>query len=52
MIPVSLTLQGFLSYKEPVTIDFSKVEVACISGANGSGKPPVDATSSVGRAQQ
>ena len=38
MIPVSLTLQGFLSYKEPVTIDFSKVEVACISGANGSGK--------------
>ena len=38
MIPISLTLQGFLSYKAPVTIDFSKVEVACISGANGSGK--------------
>ena len=38
MIPISLTLQGFLSYKEPVTIDFSRVEVACISGANGSGK--------------
>lgn len=38
MIPVTLTLQGFLSYKEPVTIDLSKVEVACISGANGSGK--------------
>ena len=38
MIPISLTLQGFLSYKEPVTIDFSGVDVACISGANGSGK--------------
>ena len=38
MIPHTLTLQGFLSYKEPVTIDFSRIEVACISGANGSGK--------------
>jgi len=38
VIPISLTLQGFLSYKEPVTVDFTKVEVACISGANGSGK--------------
>ena len=38
MIPVSLTLQGFLSYKEPVTIDLSRVEVACVSGANGAGK--------------
>lgn len=38
MIPVSLTLEGFLSYKEPVTIDFSRVAVACISGDNGSGK--------------
>ena len=38
MIPVSLMLQGFLSYKEPITIDFSRIEVACISGANGSGK--------------
>ena len=38
MIPVSLTLQGFLSYKELVTIDLSKIEVACISGANGAGK--------------
>ncbi len=38
MIPVSLTLQGFLSYKESVSIDLSPVEVACISGANGSGK--------------
>ena len=38
MIPISLTLRGFLSYKEPVTVDFSRIEVACISGANGSGK--------------
>ena len=38
MIPVSLTLQGFLSYKDPVTIDLSLIEVACVSGANGAGK--------------
>jgi exonuclease SbcC len=38
MIPVKLSLQGFLSYLEPVEIDFSSVSVACISGANGAGK--------------
>ncbi len=38
MIPVKLTLQGFLSYKEPVVVDFSRLDVACISGANGAGK--------------
>ncbi len=38
MIPIKLTLQGFLSYRAETIIDFSGLEVACISGANGAGK--------------
>ncbi|MCI0520268.1 MAG: SMC family ATPase [Chloroflexi bacterium] len=38
MIPLSLTIKGFLSYREAVTLDLSQVELACISGANGAGK--------------
>jgi len=38
MIPVSLQLSGFLSYKQPVTVDFTQFDLACISGANGAGK--------------
>lgn len=38
MIPLHLTLSGFLSYREPVELDFSTFELACIAGANGSGK--------------
>ena len=38
MIPKRLSLSGFLSYREPVEVDFSSLEVACISGANGAGK--------------
>ncbi len=38
MIPVSLTLKGFLSYKNETEIDLSLVDVACVSGANGAGK--------------
>lgn len=38
MIPVSLRLSGFLSYRNPVTLDFSNFELACISGSNGAGK--------------
>ena len=38
MIPISLTLQGFLSYHELTNVDFSGLEVACISGPNGAGK--------------
>lgn len=38
MIPLSLTLKGFLSYREEIHIDFSQLEVACISGPNGAGK--------------
>ncbi len=38
MIPLSLTLTGFLSYRDPVEIDFTAFELACISGHNGAGK--------------
>ncbi len=38
MIPVYLKLSGFLSYRDPVEIDFSTFELACISGHNGAGK--------------
>ncbi len=38
MIPVSLQISGFLSYLDPIKLDFSTFELACISGANGSGK--------------
>ena len=38
MIPVKLTLSGFLSYKDPVTIDFTAFDLACIAGPNGAGK--------------
>ena len=35
---MQLTLSGFLSYRDPVELDFSTFELACISGANGAGK--------------
>jgi len=38
MIPVELSLSGFLSYREPATIDFRPFDMACISGHNGAGK--------------
>ncbi len=38
MIPVSLKLSGFLSYRDPVEIDFTTFDLACISGPNGAGK--------------
>lgn len=39
MIPISLSLQNFLSYGENVpSLDFSGFHVACISGRNGHGK--------------
>lgn len=41
MIPVSLTLENFLSYRGEVQIDFSRVNVACISGPNGAGKSSI-----------
>ena len=38
MIPLYLSLSGFLSYHDPVELDFSRFELACISGSNGAGK--------------
>ncbi len=38
MIPLKLKLSGFLSYRDPVEIDFTRFSVAAISGANGAGK--------------
>ena len=38
MIPQNLTLNGFLSYRNQVSIDLSPIKVACVSGANGAGK--------------
>lgn len=38
MIPIKLQLAGFLSYCDPVELDFSTFDLACISGSNGAGK--------------
>jgi DNA repair protein SbcC/Rad50 len=38
MIPLHLTLSGFLSYRDPVEIDFTTFDLACIAGPNGAGK--------------
>ncbi|KAA3644691.1 MAG: SMC family ATPase [Chloroflexi bacterium] len=38
MIPLHLSISGFLSYRDPVELDFTQFELACISGANGAGK--------------
>jgi exonuclease SbcC len=38
MIPLQLSLSGFLSYRDPVILDFTSFELACISGSNGAGK--------------
>lgn len=41
MIPVHLTIQGFLSYKDPVEIDFEQIHLASITGPNGAGKSSI-----------
>src|SRR5512147_1458898 len=38
MIPIKLTLTGFLSYHDTVELDFTSFDLACISGPNGAGK--------------
>src|SRR5512135_1285252 len=38
MIPLHLRIAGFLSYRDPVDLDFTQFELACISGPNGAGK--------------
>ena len=41
MIPIKLTIAGFLSYRDPVEIDFTGFDLACIAGANGAGKSSI-----------
>lgn len=41
MRPIRLTLDGFLSYRDPETIDFTSFDVACITGENGAGKSSI-----------
>ncbi|MBE0682514.1 MAG: SMC family ATPase [Anaerolineales bacterium] len=38
MIPLKLRIAGFLSYRDPIDLDFESFELACISGQNGAGK--------------
>src|SRR5512136_1769391 len=38
MIPIKLTITGFLSYQDTVELDFTSFDLACISGPNGAGK--------------
>src|SRR4030042_5422706 len=38
MIPIKLTITGFLSYRETTVLDFTQFDLACISGPNGAGK--------------
>jgi exonuclease SbcC len=38
VIPLYLKLSGFLSYRDPVEVDFNGIDLACISGSNGAGK--------------
>jgi exonuclease SbcC len=38
VIPIHLKLSGFLSYREPAEVDFTRFHLACISGTNGAGK--------------
>jgi exonuclease SbcC len=38
MIPLQLRISGFLSYHDLVELDFTKFDLACISGHNGAGK--------------
>jgi DNA repair protein SbcC/Rad50 len=38
MIPLHLRISGFLSYRDPVELDFNSFKLASISGSNGAGK--------------
>lgn len=38
MIPLQLTLSGFLSYRDRIELDFTDFDLACIAGSNGAGK--------------
>lgn len=38
MIPLQLTISGFLSYRDRAELDFTGFNLACIAGPNGAGK--------------
>ena len=38
MIPLHIRIAGFLSYHDAVELDFTSIDLACISGHNGAGK--------------
>ena len=38
MIPLHLSISGFLSYRNRAELDFTSFDLACISGHNGAGK--------------
>src|SRR3989304_4129384 len=38
MIPVEIELENFLAYRHPPPLLFEGIHVACLAGANGSGK--------------
>jgi len=41
MIPELLKIRGFLSYREEQTLDFTRFDIALISGDNGQGKSSI-----------
>ena len=41
MIPIEIKIEGFLSYQDPVVLNFESFHLACISGANGAGKSSI-----------
>ncbi|MFZ0544412.1 MAG: SMC family ATPase [Candidatus Promineifilaceae bacterium] len=41
MIPIKLELTNFLSYRQPTTLDFHGIHLACVTGANGAGKSSI-----------
>ncbi|HYO87488.1 MAG TPA: SMC family ATPase, partial [Candidatus Limnocylindrales bacterium] len=38
MLPVRLELKNFLAYRDPVTVLFEGLQLACLTGPNGAGK--------------
>src|SRR3954462_2057320 len=38
MIPLRLTLKNFMSYRDPIQVDFTPLHTACLTGDNGAGK--------------
>lgn len=41
MIPIRLSISGFLSYQQKTELDFTQFDLACISGQNGAGKSSI-----------